>query len=221
MPTFKTYILGHKGAGSNNYNDYNMEHSIASFKEALAKNLDGVEVDVQMSLDGTLWLFHDTNLIGDLCKAGPTGSIINMHDKDIKVLQLCSRTKHDRIYKLSELIDLWNSTLNGFYISFEIKGDFPNSTYNLVGGETVYLKKLASVFATALTNLKHSPSQFIVEDDDVRFVTELRKYPIGTKVKYVLFEDVPFDQCVNDAVKYKFDGVSCSFTDTTINELSF
>ena len=116
-----TYFLGHKGAGSNNYNDVNMEHSIASFIEAL-QVLDGVEVDMQMSLDGTIWLFHDIDINYSLCSPGSPRSIPTMHDNEIAQLKLCSRTKTDRLYKLSKLIQLWNSSAypNGFFISMEI-----------------------------------------------------------------------------------------------------
>jgi glycerophosphoryl diester phosphodiesterase len=208
-------FLGHKGAGSNNYNDVNMEHSIASFVEAL-KVLDGVEVDMQMSLDGTIWLFHDIDINRSLCTIGAPRSILTMHDKEIAQLKLCSRTKKDRVYKLSELIDLWNTYPNGFYISMEIKEDFETETYNAVGGRSAYLKRFAEKLAAALKVLKHAPQQFLIEEDDRIFPDAFRKYPIGREVKYYVFEYKSFDKVVADALSMGFDGVSCNFTDKTI-----
>ena len=51
-------FLGHKGAGGNYFNDVNMENTIPSFAEAV-QTLDGVEADVAMSLDGTIWMYHN------------------------------------------------------------------------------------------------------------------------------------------------------------------
>jgi glycerophosphoryl diester phosphodiesterase len=89
---FLLLISSVKGAGSNNYNDVNREHPIASFIEAL-KVLDGVEVDMQMSLDGTIWLFHDIDINYSLCTPGSPRSILTMQDDEIAQLKLCSRTK--------------------------------------------------------------------------------------------------------------------------------
>lgn len=208
-------FLGHKGAGSNNYNDVNMEHSIASFVEAL-KVLDGVEVDMQMSLDGTIWLFHDVDINNSLGSAGAPRSIITMHDSEISQLQLCSRTKKGRVYKLSELIDLWNSYPNGFYISLEIKEDFKTETYDAVGGRPAYLEKFAESLAQSLKVLKHSAQQFLLEEDDRIFPDAFSKYPVGKEVQYYVFEFKSFDKVVADALAMGFDGVSCNFSDETI-----
>lgn len=208
-------FLGHKGAGSNNYNDVNMEHSIASFAEAL-KVLDGVEVDMQMSLDGTIWLFHDVDINRSLCTPGAARSIITMHDNQIAQLKLCSRTKKDRVYKLSELINLWNSYPNGFYISMEVKEDFEAATYKAVAGRSAYLKRFAESLAKSLKLLKHSPQQFLIEEDDNVFPDAFRKYPVGKEVKYFVFEYKSFDNVVADALAMGFDGVSCNFTDKTL-----
>ncbi len=212
-----TYFLGHKGAGSNNYNDVNMEHSIASFIEAL-KVLDGVEVDMQMSLEGTIWLFHDVDINYSLCTPGAPRSILTMHDDEIAQLKLCSRTKTGRLYKLSELIQLWNSSAypDGFFISMEIKEDFDAATYTAVGGRPAYLKRFAKQLAGELQVLNHSASQFLIEEDDRIFPDEFRKYPVGAAVKYYVFEYKSFDNVVADALAMGFDGVSCNFTDPTL-----
>jgi len=208
-------FLGHKGAGSNNYNDVNMEQSIASFTEAL-NVLDGVEVDMQMSLDGTIWLFHDIDINHSLCTPGAPRSILTMHDNEIAQLRLCSHTKKDRVYKLSELIDLWNSYPKGFYISMEIKEDFETATYDAVGGRPAYLGRFAKSLAESLMVLKHSPQQFLIEEDDRVFPDAFTKYPVGKEVAYYVFEYKPFDSVVADALAMGFDGVSCNFTDKTI-----
>lgn len=215
QPLNKVYFLGHKGAGSNNYNEINMEQSIASFKEAI-NVLDGVEIDLQMSLDGTLWLFHDIDIVGTTCTVLPFNSIINMHDKEIAALKLCSRTKHDRVYKWSELLDLWNATKNGFYISIEVKEGFTNSLYKKAGGQNFYTSKIAEKLAASITHLNHPAEQFITESSDANFFKAFKKYPNVSRVKSSCFAFEPFDKIVQNALAMHIDGVSVEFSDPTM-----
>lgn len=211
-------FLGHRGAGSNNYNDVNMENTIPSVVEAL-KVLEGVEVDMQMSLDGTIWLFHDADINRSLCNPGAARSIPTMRDSEISQLKLCSRTKKGRVYKFSELITLWNSYPKGFYIAMHIREDFPAATYNAVNGRPAYLKRLADMLAKEieLSTLKHSADQFLIEEEDLVLPNQLRKYPVGKKVKYFLFEYKTFDRLVADAIVMGFDGVSVNFTSSGLS----
>ena len=212
-----SFFLGHKGAGSNNYNTVNMEHSIASFKEAL-QYLDGVEIDAQMSKDGTIWLFHDVDINASLCS--PTSvhnSILTLHDNQIAALQLCQGTKKDRVYKFSELIDLWNSSPNGFYIDMEIKTAIDKPDYDFFGGEPTYLIKMAASMNNVLSNLKHPGKLLQVDDYSTRFSTAMKTYPVGKTLTYMLVEDLPFATNVADAIKGNFDGVIHIFTDPTLS----
>lgn len=211
-------FLGHRGAGSNNYNDVNMENSIPSIKQALAV-MDGVEVDVQMSLDGTLWLFHDSDVNYTLCTPGAPRSIITMHDDEIAKLKLCSRTKNGRVYKYSELINLFNSPEypKGFYISMDIKTEHPAATLKAVGGEEVYLRKFAQQLAKELSVLTHSASLIMMEQDHPAFISELKKYNVGKLVKYYMDGYRSFDIMVADALKLGYDGVSVIFTDKAVS----
>jgi hypothetical protein len=56
-------ILGHAGNGLEISNSVYHDNSRNSINLAISHNgCDGVEIDVQLSKDGTAWLFHDTNL---------------------------------------------------------------------------------------------------------------------------------------------------------------
>jgi glycerophosphoryl diester phosphodiesterase len=208
-------FLGHKGAGSNNYNDVNMEHSLASFQQAML-TMDGVEIDMEMSLDGTIWLFHDTEINSELCTPQATNSIINMHDADIEALQLCSRTKTGRVYKLSELKNYWNSYPNGFYISLEVKEYFSNAEYTAAGGYAHYFNTLADRLDATMSGLAHPSKMFLLEVSQKAFWDTLKTYPFASHVSAVLFEYKPFAQVVADAKTWGFNGVSVDFIDNTI-----
>ncbi len=59
----KIKILGHAGNGLNISNSMYHDNSLNSIHLAVSHaGCDGVEIDVQLSKNGTAWLFHDTNL---------------------------------------------------------------------------------------------------------------------------------------------------------------
>ena len=66
MPPF---VIGHRGAASQC-----PENTLSSFSAALEQGCAGIELDVQQSADGKLWVFHDwslercTNGVGLLCE---------------------------------------------------------------------------------------------------------------------------------------------------------
>jgi glycerophosphoryl diester phosphodiesterase len=56
-------ILGHGGNGLDNVNTLFHDNSLESIELALLTDgCDGIEIDVQLSLDNTLWLYHDQTL---------------------------------------------------------------------------------------------------------------------------------------------------------------
>lgn len=109
-----TIIGGHACAGlhvsSSNYHDNSLEayRYARSFKE-----IELVEVDVQMSLDGTLWLFHDPEL--DVESTG-SGKIPQKHDDYLSGLNYRSMEKE----KVIRLLDL-PSDLKGICLVFDLK----------------------------------------------------------------------------------------------------
>ena len=56
-------ILGHGGNGLDNPNTLFHDNSLESIELALLTDgCDGIEIDVQLSMDNTLWLYHDPTL---------------------------------------------------------------------------------------------------------------------------------------------------------------
>ena len=50
-------IFAHRGASS-----FHVENTFSAFKKAIEIGADGIELDVQLSKDGVLVVFHDGNL---------------------------------------------------------------------------------------------------------------------------------------------------------------
>ena len=75
----ETKILGHRGSGAY-CNDSLYENTLKSVIYGLQK-LDGVEIDIQMSADSTVWLFHDETFVNE---SGDTLFIISEPDSVIQ-----------------------------------------------------------------------------------------------------------------------------------------
>ncbi|TSJ38985.1 hypothetical protein FO442_18385 [Fluviicola chungangensis] len=95
-----TAIGGHACAGlhisSSNYHD----NSLEAYKYARSfEQLALIEVDAQLSLDGTLWLFHDAEL--DVESTG-TGAVPQKNDAYLSGINYSSLEK-ERVIRLSDL----------------------------------------------------------------------------------------------------------------------
>jgi glycerophosphoryl diester phosphodiesterase len=207
-------FLGHKGGGNSIVNGAHIENTLLSVQDGL-KTLGGAEVDIQMSLDGTIWMFHNTDVGASTCKTNYHHSIVLLKDAEISQLQICSNNVQDRIYKLQELISVWNANPTGFVISMHLKLDFPADTLNnlLIGGERAYLSKFAISLAKIFPTVMH-PGQLIIEVYDATFCGVIHSTIPGIKVS--LIKEVTFQQQVHDALALGYDGVSCTFDEPTL-----
>ena len=206
-------FLGHRGGGNTSFfNSDKIENTIPSVQEGL-KTMNGVEVDVQMSLDGTIWMFH--NVEATSCNSSDHHCIVLLKDNEIEKIQICSTSAQDRIYKLEELIKLWNSTSDGFIISLHIKLDFSSDTINnpLIGGKTAYLANFANSLAVLLPVIKHQ-DQLHIEVFNAIFCKNIHTILPGIKV--CLMEETTFTKQINDALASGYDGVSSSFESSTL-----
>ena len=58
-----TKIIGHGATGLKMQSSFYHDNSLESIHKALeTEGCDGIEIDVQLSASGTLWLFHDAEL---------------------------------------------------------------------------------------------------------------------------------------------------------------
>jgi glycerophosphoryl diester phosphodiesterase len=76
-------VFAHRG--DVNPRDGYPENTLQAISQAVERGADGVEFDVQVSLDGTCWLLHDGSV--DRTTDG-TGSLSRMHDAQIEALKI-------------------------------------------------------------------------------------------------------------------------------------
>lgn len=123
------------------------ENTLAAFRDAVARGDDGAELDVQLSKDGDVVVYHDYRLKPEITRlAGhwltrPTSRI-----KDLKLVELQSfdigrcdpHSKYalshpdvraedgERIPKLAEVVDVAKTAKQDFWLQVELKTSFVN-----------------------------------------------------------------------------------------------
>ncbi len=209
-------FMGHKGSGNNNYNDFLIENTLPSVQNA-ANRLDGVELDIQMSLDGTPWIWHNSNLSGFVCNSSSQDIIPEMRDVDIEKIRICHKTKSDRLYKLSEIVDWNNNTGRGLYLSLDIKISFSASTFSLYGDRNGYLMQLAASLAQVFQNYKFI-DRTLVEVDSQLFCTRLKSNNATKGITTCFMRYEPMPEKINNALRLGYDGLSCNYTDATVTK---
>jgi glycerophosphoryl diester phosphodiesterase len=94
-------IIGHAGNGLNISNSMYHDNSKKSIELALSQNgCDGVEIDVQLSKDGTAWLFHDECLKED---TGLDACINSISDNEILDLSY-KHFNNEKLLHLNKLV---------------------------------------------------------------------------------------------------------------------
>ena len=109
-------MMMHRGKGDN---PDLVENTFEAAKYGLSI-LDGIELDIQMSKDGTLWLDHD-NEVHD-CKGAVLGCFQEMTDNQINEAAECDGTI--RYHTLESVFEVMVAEYPDSYISLDIKGQY-------------------------------------------------------------------------------------------------
>ncbi|MCK5846073.1 MAG: glycerophosphodiester phosphodiesterase [Bacteroidales bacterium] len=207
-------IIAHRGSGNeisiDNY-DTIFENTIAAAKYGF-KNFDGIEVDVQMSKSGTIWLYHNSDLysfdtLSPRCIPSSTDAeIIAINSNLPKWQQLC---------KLDEVLKYQNSLDDDKYISLDIKGYFENSCLPKQNISWEYQKEIATEIIR-LYNKYDLGDLLLVETDYTYFLDEIVRDYNKIEVYYLGFNN--FTTKMDFAIKHNYTGLSFNMNDTSLNE---
>lgn len=210
-------FLGHKGAGSNTVNTTTPENTLAAVTSG-AKMLDGVEVDIQLSKDGTIWLQHNFN-VNDFNKIQnlPPAFIPLMSDADISKIEIVRGGLTSKLTKLSEIVDYWNANGRNFYISLDIKNfaheelaDGSSVYSHYPGGQSAYFTNTA----VALNNtFKQGPFQkLMLEFNSSELMSALNQQPVAKDIPtFLTYESLELSESVQKAVSTGYDGISWNY----------
>ena len=108
-------IFGHAGMGIDIGMSAFHDNSLEAIELALAlPTMDGVEVDVRMSADGTLWLYHENTLEAH---TNGSGCVFETTDEDLEKLRYISLHRE----KLARLDQIWPLLAPGQQLILDLK----------------------------------------------------------------------------------------------------
>lgn len=187
-----TVVLMHRGNGSNTeYVENTLPAALYGFSV-----LDGVELDIQISESGTLWLDHDNEVID--CDGNIIGCFSDMTDEEIEEHNVCDG--EIRHYTLESVFQEMSAHYNTSYISLDIKTQFCN-----IPSTTEEMERMADA-VVALVTKYHLEGQVIAESSSISFLERIsdQNSPVGQAL--IVLEDL--DKGLADAYELKARALS-------------
>jgi glycerophosphoryl diester phosphodiesterase len=155
----ETRILSHRGGGNSEF----QENTLESVQYGLSQ-LDGVEVDIQISNDRTIWLSHNSEL--PTCAGIALDCFINSSDSEIIELDSCMGNKYD--FSTLDTIFYYMSTFYpDKFISLDVKAWFPCDVDHL---DVTGLLNLIAEEIIKLTNKYNLENRVLVECETATFL---------------------------------------------------
>jgi glycerophosphoryl diester phosphodiesterase len=195
-----TRVLMHRGCG---FNENYLPNTLPAAEYGLSV-LDGIELDVQISADGTLWLDHD-NEVHD-CAGNVVGCFQTMSDDEIMSYSEC-----DGIVKYNTLESVFEIMASGYpdsFISIDIKGQ-----YCEIINTAEMMRRMADAILALVDKYKMNP-RVLVESSSVEFLQELdNQSTIGQCV--ISLGDV--DEGIANAAAIKARGISLEYGVEEVN----
>jgi len=194
----QTKVLAHKGGGNSEY----QENTLASAQYGLSL-MDGIEVDIQLSNDRTLWLSHTSIL--PAC-TGVTADCFSSA-RDFEIIQLDSCLGNDFTFST---LDSVFSFLKTYYpekcISIDVKA------WNPCNVGTSDILGLLNVIAEEIIKLvtKYSLQDHVmVESETATFLNFIKRHSSGIGIYLATMGD--FERGIGLALQSGFDGISFKY----------
>ncbi|MBW6481176.1 MAG: glycerophosphodiester phosphodiesterase [Bacteroidales bacterium] len=196
----QTRILGHRGSGLTS--EEFRENTFSSVVNAFER-LDGAEVDIQCSKDGTIWLFHDANLPGNelLCVPGAT-------DRELE--ELSRESENFTITRLEEIFEYMMQMERTPILSLDVKGHFTNGCFDTDNAPNSYFDLMAKSLSDLLARYPLH-THVLVETDYMYFLELLKK--TEPKVELYLLGYSNFSERIDKAFNSGYHGISYNFKD--------
>jgi glycerophosphoryl diester phosphodiesterase len=196
-----TKVLMHRGNG---FNDDLIPNTLEAAAFGLSV-LDGVELDIQLSKDGTLWLDHD-NEVHD-CAGNKIGCFQTLTDSEIQAYAVCDGVV--RYNTLESVFELMSSDYPDSFISLDIKGQY----CEILNTKEAMRQMAESVLA--LVEEYNMEKKVLVESSSLEFLAELEDQSLVSQC-FITFGDV--DEGLANAAATKCRGVSLEYGVEELNE---
>jgi len=160
----ETKFLAHRGSGFTNIPENTLEAAIYGFER-----LDGIEVDIYLSKDRTLWLSHDLE-VGS-CGGKEYDCFPETYDSEIEELDDCLGDSLN-FTKLEEIFKYVSENCPDKFIALDVKDWFPCkwTSLDILGIHKVIADKLI-----ILANKYNVEKNLLVESQIATFLTRIKK----------------------------------------------
>jgi glycerophosphoryl diester phosphodiesterase len=190
-----TKVLMHKGCG---YNTDIPVNTLAAAEYGLSL-LDGIELDIQLSKDGTLWLDHDNEVYN--CDSTIVGCFQELTDEEIRTAGECGGV--NQYDTLESVFQLMVSKYPNSFISLDIKGQ-----YCEIANSAETMRTMANA-VLALVDKYHMQNKVLVESSSPAFLNEFENQKTVAQCIITVSGDV--DEGMANAASTKARGISLKY----------
>lgn len=196
----KTLILAHK-AGGGEYSPY-QENSFEAAKHGLSV-VDGVETDLQISKDRTIWLAHSA----DLPDCGGSFYDCFPETSDNKIIRLDSCNGKTLNYsRLEDIFRFMADSCENKYLSLDVKAWMPcavtsasvTGVMNVIADEIIRLTKKYNL-----------QNHVMVESETATFLNYVKRKSSGIACYLTSFGD--FERAMQLSLESGYDGISFKY----------
>lgn len=194
IPYSPTINIAHRGGGNDTMRDNSLESIVNAFPF-----VGGIEVDVQLSKNETVWLSHSStveNCIGEL------GCFAEATDSEIEAITTCNGLNL-AYTKLEDVMIYMNQNNIKKYISIDLKGWLPCGgggldVEGIMRKETEQIIKLGE---------KYNLSAYLLFETEMISVLDWAKAKNSfVQTYYTTYGD--YEKAILVALKHKFNGIS-------------
>ena len=195
----ETLFLAHRGSG----NPELERNTLDAAKHGL-KRLDGIEVDIQISKDRTIWLSH--NVILPECNGKKLPCFPEVYDKEIIELDTCLGTSYT-FTRLNEILQFMKDSFPQSYISLDVKAWNPCKFTSL---EITGILNVIADQIVAAANFYQLHENILVESEVASFLNYLKKKS-NNRIKCYLTTLGDFERGMLLALKADYEGLSFKY----------
>ncbi|MCU0361190.1 MAG: glycerophosphodiester phosphodiesterase [Bacteroidia bacterium] len=205
MDTVPNY-LGHRGSGADAWSGKDTALPQENTYDAIvlgSELLDGAEMDIQMSADGTIWLWHDDKINAAL----PQSELSVPCLTDSEVLAYLAPGK--KINTLHSVL-VWLSQHPKKVFSLDVKGYFTScSTLN----SDNYFDRMTDSLKAMLTKYNLT-DRVLVETDYQNFLDFMKNKLPAVETYLLAYSDL--NTAINTVLNKGYKGVSMNFSDSSL-----
>jgi glycerophosphoryl diester phosphodiesterase len=192
-----TRFIGHKAGGKGMYLENTLEAAELCFTK-----MDGIEIDLQLSRSGTIWLFHDEYF--DSCDINKLGRIPAYTDQELSEHMACIGLDY-HLSKLEDIFVYHRANNLDKKISLDVKSWLPTKYSDAPS----YLYRLAAE-VIRLTKKYNMGEYLFVECEAAFFLDQLNQSNLGFSCFLVSFGD--FYKAIAKANKANYAGLSFKYS---------